>query len=253
MARLQLRDVSIDFPLYRGGSQSLKKALLTRAYPRLKNFIRESPERITVRALDAINLDIRTSDRIALIGENGAGKTTLLKVLAGIYEPTGGTIECEGAVSGLLGASVGLDPEATGYENIVLRGMFMNVHPKEMKARVAEIADFTELGLYLDMPVRTYSSGMMVRLSFAIATSIHPEILLLDEWLGAGDASFLQKAQKRMSEFVNRSSILVLASHSMPLLETWCNRGILLHEGRIKAAGPLKEVIAAYRELVARG
>ena len=130
-----------------------------------------------------------------------AGKTTLLKVLAGVYEPTSGSIETSGAVRSLLDVNVGFNLDATGYENIILRGMFMNMRPEVMKGHVEQIADFTELGPYLDMPVRTYSAGMTIRLSFAIATCVAPEILVMDEWLAAGDASFLEKAKRRMEEF----------------------------------------------------
>ena len=150
-------------------------------------------------------------------------------------------------MSALLTASVGLNPEATGRENIIIRGMYMDVHPRDMRDRVDEIADFTELGSFIDMPVRTYSAGMMVRLCFAVATSLRPEILLMDEWLAAGDAAFLVKAQRRMEEFLAGTSILVLASHSLPLLEEWCNRAILLDHGRIVAAGPVAEVAALYQ------
>jgi len=141
----------------------------------------------------------------------------------------------------------------TGYENIILRGMYMGIHPREMRQRTSEIAEFTELGDYLDMPVRTYSSGMSVRLAFATATSMAPEILLLDEWLSAGDARFIAKATKRMDEFVQRSSILVLASHSMDLLEQWCTRGIWLELGQVKMMGTMKEVVGAYRTSAAGG
>jgi ABC-2 type transport system ATP-binding protein/lipopolysaccharide transport system ATP-binding protein len=191
-------------------------------------------------------LDIEDGDRLGLIGPNGAGKTTLLRVLAGIYHPTRGEVYSSGKVSALLDVSVGLNPEATGRENIILRGMYMDIHPREMRARVDEIAEFTELGPYLDMPTRTYSAGMMVRLGFAVSTCVPPEILLMDEWLSAGDASFLDKAQRRMESFVGSSSILVLASHSMELLRKWCNRGILLQHGRIVAHGRIDDVIAAY-------
>ena len=151
----------------------------------------------------------------------------------------------------LLDVSVGLNPEATGRENIILRGMYMDIHPREMRARVGEIAEFTELGPYLDMPTRTYSAGMMVRLGFAVSTCIPPEILLMDEWLSAGDASFLDKAQRRMEKFVGSSSILVLASHSMDLLRKWCNRGVFLQHGRIVAHGNINDVVDAYNGSVA--
>ena len=243
-ARLHLRDLSVEFPIYSGSSRSLKKVLFNTAAQ--GNLARDARDRITVQALTGITLDIEHGDRLAVIGANGAGKSTLLKVLAGIYAPTGGHLHAHGRVSALLTASVGLNPDATGRENIITRGMYMDVHPRDMRARVDEIAEFTELGYYIDMPVRTYSSGMMVRLCFAVATSLRPEILLMDEWLAAGDAAFLAKARRRMEEFLAGTSILVLASHSLPLLEEWCSRAILLEQGRVVATGPVGEVAALY-------
>jgi ABC-2 type transport system ATP-binding protein/lipopolysaccharide transport system ATP-binding protein len=244
MAFIRLRNLSVEFPIYQGSSQSLKKMLV--AATTQGNLARDAMDRINVRALNDLTLDIEDGDRLGLIGPNGAGKTTLLRVLAGIYHPTRGEVYSSGKVSALLDISVGLNPEATGRENIILRGMYMNIHPREMRARVDEIADFTELGPYLDMPTRTYSAGMMVRLGFAVSTCVPPEILLMDEWLSAGDASFLDKAQRRMEKFVGSSSILVLASHSMELLRKWCNRGIMLRHGRIVAQGHINDVITAY-------
>lgn len=241
---LRLRDVSVEFPIYSAGSRSLKKLLLNTTTQ--GNIARDARDRVTVKALTGISLDIAHGDRLAVIGANGAGKSTLLKVLAGIYEPTHGELHANGRVSALLTASVGLNPEATGRENILIRGMYMDVRPRDMRAHVDEIAEFTELGYYIDMPVRTYSAGMMVRLCFAVATSLRPEILLMDEWLAAGDAGFLSKARRRMEEFLSGTSILVLASHSLPLLQEWCNRAILLDQGRIIAAGPIGEIAALY-------
>lgn len=249
MAHLNLRHVCVDFPIYYGGSPSLKRTLFNAAARKQRNLERDKSDRISVRALNDITIDIKKGDRVALVGANGAGKTTLLKVLAGVYEPTAGLIETSGAVRSLLDVNVGFNPDATGYENIILRGMFMNMRPEAMKGHVEQIAEFTELGPYLDMPVRTYSAGMTIRLSFAIATCVPPEILVMDEWLGAGDASFLEKAKRRMEEFVRSSSILVLASHSMPLLEQWCNRAILLDQGHIRASGDLGSVRAAYNKI----
>jgi ABC-type polysaccharide/polyol phosphate transport system ATPase subunit len=244
-ASLCLHDVSVEFPIYSGGSRSLKKLLLHSTTQ--GNLARDASDRITVLALNGITLDIKHGDRLAVIGANGAGKSTLLKVLAGIYAPTGGRMRAEGRVSALLTASVGLNPDATGRENIIIRGMYMDVHPRDMRTHVDEIAEFTELGSFIDMPVRTYSSGMMVRLCFAVATSLRPEILLMDEWLAAGDAAFLHKARQRMEDFVAGTSILVLASHAMPLLEEWCNRAILLDHGRIVASGGVKEIATIYQ------
>jgi len=244
MASIRAHDLSVDFPLYQGGSRSLKKALL--AGSTYGNLARDAFDRITVHALSQISFEIAQGDRIAVLGANGAGKTTLLKVLAGIYQPTLGSVEIEGRVSALLDIAAGFNTDATGRENVILRGMYMDIHPRAMRAHVDEVAEFSELGDYFEMPVRTYSAGMMVRLAFAISTCIAPEILVMDEWLTAGDARFLAKAQRRMSDFVNRSSILVLASHSIPLLREWCDRGIYLHQGRIVAVGPIDEVAAAY-------
>lgn len=245
MAFVRLRGVSVEFPIYSGGSRSLKKVLLNRTTQ--GNIGKDARDRVSVLALSDIDLDIRHGDRLALVGVNGAGKSTLLKVLAGIYEPTRGQAHSSGRVSALLTASVGVNPEATGRENIVMRGMFMGVHPRQMRAHVEEIADFTELGYYIDMPVRTYSAGMLIRLCFAVATTFAPEILLMDEWLSAGDAGFLTKAKRRMENFVSGSSILVLASHNVPLLEEWCNRAILLDQGRIVAAGSVAEIAERYQ------
>jgi ABC-type polysaccharide/polyol phosphate transport system ATPase subunit len=246
MAFLRLRNLSVEFPMYQGSSRSLKKMLI--ATTTQSNLARDATDRVNVRALQDLALDIEDGDRVGLIGGNGAGKTTLLRVLAGIYYPTRGQVHSSGKISALLDVAVGVNPEATGRENIILRGMYMDIHPHDMREHVDEIAEFTELGPYLDMPARTYSAGMMVRLAFAVSTCIPPEILLMDEWLSAGDVRFLDKAQRRMETFVGKSSILVLASHSADLLRKWCNRGILLQQGRVAAVGDIDDVIAAYAD-----
>jgi homopolymeric O-antigen transport system ATP-binding protein len=246
MAFLRLRNLSVEFPMYQGSSRSLKKLLV--ATTTYGNLARDATDRINVRALNDLTLDIEDGDRVGLIGANGAGKTTLLRVLAGIYCPTRGQLYSQGKISAVLDVALGLNPDATGRENIILRGMYMNIHPREMRSRVEEIAEFTELGPYLDMPARTYSAGMMVRLGFAVSTCIPPEILLMDEWLSASDAGFLDKAQRRMEQFVDSSSILVLASHSQDLMRKWCNRGLLLQQGGIVTYGDINDVIAAYTE-----
>jgi ABC-type polysaccharide/polyol phosphate transport system ATPase subunit len=251
MSSIVLKNVGLEYPVYHGASRSLKKALLAKTTK--GNLASDALQRVAVRALSGINLELKNGDRFALIGRNGAGKTTLLKVLAGIYEPSSGTIEISGHVSALLDSNVGLNPDATGYENIILRGMYMDAHPKEMKKRSDDIAEFTELGDYLSLPVRTYSAGMMIRLAFAISTCILPEILIMDEWLAAGDAHFLAKAHRRMEQYVQSSSILVLASHSLPLVQQWCTHGIYLEQGRVLAAGPIDDIIAAYEADVKAG
>lgn len=246
MASIALRNVCVDFPIYQAGARSLKKLLISGTTH--GNLARDAHDRVMVRALQDVTMDIDNSERIGLIGANGAGKTTLLKVLAGIYKPTQGQISISGRTTALINSSVGLNQDATGRENIILRGLYMDIHPRDMRERVEQIAEFTELGSYLDMPVRTYSSGMMVRLAFAVSTCIRPEILILDEWLSAGDAQFLSKAQRRMEDFVTRSSILVLASHSFELVEQWCSRAVYLKDGVIEAIGAVDEVVARYKE-----
>jgi len=243
-ASLSLQNISVEFPIYSGNSRSLKKVLFNTTTQ--GNLARDARDRITVIALRNVNLELSHGDRLAIIGANGAGKSTLLKVLAGIYTPTSGRVMASGRVSALLTASIGLNMDATGRENIITRGMYMDIHPRDMRPHIDEIVEFTELGYHIDMPVRTYSSGMMMRLCFAVATALRAEILLMDEWLGAGDAGFLAKARQRMEDFVAGTSILVLASHSMPLLQQWCNRAILLDQGRVAAIGSVEEVAAVY-------
>ena len=245
MASITLSNVSIQFPLYHGSSRSLKKTLLSMAGARS---LTRDHKRIVVQALADISLYIDHGERIGLIGHNGAGKTTLLRVLAGVYEPTAGRIEVDGNVSTLLDASLGLNPEATGYENILLRGLYMGLHPREVRVLAPAIADFTELGEFLYMPVRTYSAGMMIRLGFAVATATKPEILLMDEWLLAGDAQFLDKARQRIDTFVSQSQILVLASHSLEIIEKWCTKAIWLDGGRVVLAGDTDTVLGRYTQ-----
>jgi len=249
MSFLRLRNVSIHFPIYQGGSRSLKKAIM--ASTSRGNLARDAAERIVVRALDGVDLDIESGDRLALIGPNGSSKSTLLKTLAGIYEPTSGDLYSEGRISALLDSSVGMNPDATGRENIYLRGMFMGIHPSDMTKYIEEISAFTELGHYLDMPVRTYSAGMRISLSFGISTCTSPDILLMDEWLAAGDAHFLEKAQARLESLFRTSSLMVLASHSLPLLERWCNRAILMYQGHIMAQGTVRDVWSEYKQTFA--
>ena len=246
MASINLLNVSVEFPIYQAGARSLKKLLI--AGSTRGNLARDAHDRVMVRALNDISLSIENGERVGLIGANGAGKTTLLKVLAGIYKPTFGRVHITGRTTALISSSVGLNHDATGRENIVLRGLYMDIPPRQMRERIDDVIEFTELGTYIDMPVRTYSAGMMVRLAFAVSTCIRPEILILDEWLTAGDAHFLEKAQRRMQEFVTQSSILLLASHQFELVGQWCTRAIYLKDGAIEAMGPVDEVIARCKE-----
>lgn len=241
---LSLYKVDVSFPIYRGGSRSLKKSLLFRGSG--GHMATDANQRIVVQALRDVSLRLVAGDRVALVGSNGAGKTTLLRVMAGIFEPANGTVRSCGRISPMFDVGLGIDSEISGFDNIWLRGMILGLSSAEIEERMADIAEFTALGDYLDVPVRTYSSGMMTRLTFAVATCFAPEILLMDEWILAGDASFLNKAQERVEAFVQRASIMVLASHSIDICRKFCNRGIWMDQGQIKAAGPIDAVLDAY-------
>lgn len=188
-----------------------------------------------VTALDGVNFSLTAGDRLGLVGSNGAGKTTLLKALYGIYEPTVGRIEINGRVDALFNINLGFRREATGRRNIVLRGLINGWHPNEIDARMDDIIAFSELGEFIDMPYKVYSQGMAARLAFSVATSFNPEILLMDEWIGAGDASFQEKAKVRMNEMSKQAGIIVLASHNESLIKRVCNKVLVLEKGKVKA------------------
>jgi ABC-type polysaccharide/polyol phosphate transport system ATPase subunit len=241
---LTLEDVSVSFPIYHGGSRSLKKNLLFRGSG--GHIATDAHQHIIIEALRNVSLELRAGDRVALIGSNGAGKTTLLRVMAGIYEPVSGIVKSRGRISPMFDIGLGIDSEISGYDNIRLRGMILGLSVDEIERLMPDIVEFTELGDYLDIPMRTYSSGMMTRLTFAVATCFAPEILLMDEWIMAGDAAFLTKAKQRIQSFVTKASILVLASHSIETCRQFCNQGIWMDQGKIKAAGPIDEILDAY-------
>jgi ABC-type polysaccharide/polyol phosphate transport system ATPase subunit len=199
-----------------------------------------------VRAIDDVSLDLRQGDRLAIIGHNGSGKSTLLKVLAGIYYPQRGVVESDRPVTGIFNISMGFRQEASGYRNIMLKGLIAGKSRAEIERAIPEIADFTELGPYLHMPIRTYSQGMAMRLAFSIATAFSSDILLMDEWIGAGDARFSEKIVRRMTGFVDSAQILVLASHSSLLLRRIANRAIWLESGRIREAGSVNDILDRY-------
>jgi len=254
LASITLNDVCIDFSIY-GGQKSFRKALFdssrkTLFKSRVGGVIKqeESTGNLSVSALQNISIDIKDGDRLGLVGPNGAGKTTLLRLMAGIYFPTTGTIETVGKVSSLFSPGVGMDPEDTGYDNIYTCGLYLGLSNKEIEELIPDIEEFTELGDYLAIPVRTYSTGMMVRLAFAITTAIHPEILLLDEGLGAGDARFANKAEERVNALIGRASIIVIASHSEGLIRQMCNKAIYLEEGVIRASGSVDDVMQVYAD-----
>jgi len=237
----------LDYPIYGSAHKSLRRVL----FGRTGGLVRHEGtrhQRVLVRALENVSFTLNDGDRLGLIGHNGAGKSTLLRVLAGVYAPTSGSLTIQGHISPLFNAAPGLDPEDTGYENIKTCGMFLGMSAAQVERCLPDIAEFSELGEYLDLPVRTYSSGMITRLSFAIATSIEPDILLLDEGLASGDARFAVRAEERLAQLVNRSSILVLASHSDAMIASMCNRGALLEKGHLIAIGPVDDIIAMYHK-----
>ncbi|MDA8127767.1 MAG: ABC transporter ATP-binding protein [Betaproteobacteria bacterium] len=235
MSHIRATDLVVDFPIYDASQRSLRKAFLSAATGgAIKH---EGQHRVIIRPLDRISFDFREGDRVGVVGHNGAGKTTLLRVLNGVYEPVGGSLDISGRLASLLDITNGFDPDATGYENIVLRGLMMGVKPREIRPKMAEIAEFSGLGEYLDLPLRTYSSGMVLRLAFAVSTSVDADILLMDEWLSVGDAEFNEKASQRLNELISKTAIIVIASHDMAMLSRVCNRIIRLEHGRISEDG----------------
>jgi lipopolysaccharide transport system ATP-binding protein len=202
--------------------------------------------RVVVRALEGLNFTLRDGDRVGLLGHNGAGKSTLLRLLSGVYVPSSGSARIDGEIGSLIDISLGIDPEATGRENIHLRGALLGMGKAELAERMDEIIAFSELGDFIDMPLRTYSTGMHLRLAFAVSTTVRPEILLMDEWLAVGDEGFKHKAEARMRTLVQSTNILVIASHARDLILETCNRVLWLEHGKIRMDGPADEVVAAY-------
>lgn len=243
-SNLALENVSVSFPIYQGGSRSLKKSILFRGSG--GHLASDASHRIVVEALRNVTLQFSAGDRVALVGSNGAGKTTLLRVMAGIYEPVAGRVRTKGRISPMFDIALGIDAELSGYDNIRLRGRILGLSSREIDEKLPDIVTFTELGDYLELPVRTYSSGMMTRLTFAVATCFSPEILLMDEWIMAGDSSFLAKAEDRIGSFVSKASILVLASHSAEICRRWCNKAVWLEQGEVKAVGDVEDILHAY-------
>lgn len=247
MSTLFLENVSVDFPIY-GAQRSLRKVLFERATGGFIQRDKQHGDRVVVKALTNITFTLHDGDRLGLVGHNGAGKSTLLRVLAGVYQPVSGKLLVEGKVTPLFDTLPGLDPEDTGYENIITAGLLFGLTRDEIEAMIPDIEEFSELGEYMGLPVRTYSTGMGLRLGFAFATAMHPGILLMDEGIGAGDARFAEQATKRMQEFIGRSRIMVLASHSNQLIKSMCNKAALMEAGQILAIGEVDDILAQYEK-----
>jgi lipopolysaccharide transport system ATP-binding protein len=244
MASIEFRDVCVDFPIYNANGRSLKKRLLQVA---TGGQLGSDPQgRVVVRALENLTFELKDGDRLGLIGHNGAGKSTLLRLLSGVYSPSSGVARVEGELGSLIDISLGIDPEATGRENIYVRGALLGMNKRYIDSELDNIVEFSDLGDFVDMPVRTYSTGMHLRLAFAVSTILRPEILLMDEWLSVGDEGFRHKAEERMKELVAATNILVIATHSRDLLLHTCNKAVWLEHGKIRMAGDAESLAQAY-------
>ncbi len=239
MSLIQLEDVDLIFQVWR---EKRIKDILIPGSRKFNDFHADG----TVHALDHLNLTIRDGDRLAVIGHNGAGKSSLLKLISGIYPPTSGKMTVDGRISSMFELATGFEMESNGWDNIYLRGLMLGENPESIEGKMLEIAEFSELGEFLNMPVKYYSSGMFIRLAFSVSTAIRPDILLLDEVIAAGDAAFLKKANQRMHEMVDISKIMVLVTHSMASAIEMCNRCIWLERGKILMDGAPEEVTNAY-------
>lgn len=243
MAHIIFEHVNVDFPIYNAKNRSLKNTVMQAATGGKVSF---GAEGTVIRSLEDVSFEIHEGERVGIVGHNGAGKSTLLRALSNVYAPTAGRAEIVGEIGSLVDIGLGIDGEATGRENIFIRGALLGIKRKEIEERFDEIVDFSELGEFINMPVRTYSSGMHLRLAFAVATIIRPEILLMDEWLSVGDAAFNEKAEQRLSNLVESSRILVIASHSRELIERTCNRVLWFEHGHLKMDADSKTVCRSY-------
>lgn len=239
MASIDLINASVEFPIYNARGRSIRRNILAR----VGGTVAADGDVVSVRALKDVNLSLREGDRLGVLGHNGAGKSTLLRVLSGAYEPSSGEARIEGAVSSLLDITMGMDPEMSGAENIILRGALIGMSIREAKESIADIGEFAEIGDFLDLPMRTYSSGMNLRLAFAISTAIRPDILLMDELVSVGDSAFAKKARQRIRELIENAGILVLASHDPKTLLEYCNRGIVMRHGSVVFDGAIEEAV----------
>jgi ABC-2 type transport system ATP-binding protein/lipopolysaccharide transport system ATP-binding protein len=243
MVRVTAANVSVDIPIYDVASTSLRNVLIERT---VGGRFGKLGRRVVVNALKNVSFEASEGDRIGLIGRNGSGKTTLLRVLADVYPPTAGLLDINGRVSPMLDAALGMTADMTGLENVRTCGLLWGLTPGQIEASLDDVAEFTELGEYLEVPVRTYSAGMLLRLAFAIATLREPDILLLDEVIGVGDAAFFNKAFARLQKMISRSRIMFVASHVNAKLQELCNKALWLNQGEVVACGPVEDVLKDY-------
>lgn len=244
MSHINLKNVSIEFPIFNATGRSLTSSILKVA---TGGKLDADPNgRVLVKALTDVTLSIRDGEKVALLGHNGSGKSTLLRALGRVYSPSKGEADIVGEIGSLIDLSLGINPEATGRENVFIRGQLLGLTKQEITNKYEEIVEFAELGDFMEMPVRTYSSGMHLRLAFAVSTVVRPDILLMDEWLSIGDADFQHKAEARLRDLVSETKILAIATHSRELVEAVCTRAIWLEHGQVKMDGPIAEVVPAY-------
>ena len=244
MVGIDLHKVHVDFPVFNVNGRSFKKDVINVATGgRLEA---QNKSIVYVKALNDLSLNLSEGDRLAVVGHNGAGKSTFLRLLNQVYYPSHGTCAVDGRVSSLINISLGMDAELSGRQNIFMRGAFLGMRSNEIKKSLNEIIDFSELGNFIDLPVRTYSTGMLMRLAFSISTCINPDILLMDEWLSVGDESFKDKAMLRLENLVSRTKILVLATHSKDLIVNACNKALWLEHGTVRGFGPVQDVVDIY-------
>lgn len=232
---IDINNVSLDFPVYSNTGRSLKKQLFKSNI--FKRVTEIDSSHIAVNALKNLNIRFNSGDRIGVVGKNGAGKSTFLRVLNGIYQPSSGNLKVDGTLNALIDIGLGLDSEATGRENIVLQGLLLRMPYEEILSKVDEIIEFSELGEFIDLPISSYSSGMLLRLAFSIYTASAPNILVMDEWLSVGDLVFQRKAEKRLLDIVETSEIVIMASHSEELIRAISNRVIWFDNGQIVRDG----------------
>lgn len=231
VASVVAKNLVVEFPMYWGRSRSLKNTFIRAATGGL--LARDAADRVVIQALNDISFEFKEGDRVGIVGHNGSGKSTLLRTIAGAYEPVSGTMDVTGKLATMLSITLGMDTESTGYENIFLRAIIMGLTRREIEPLVAEICEFAELGDYIHMPMRAYSSGMSMRLAFAISTCIPADIILMDEWMSVGDAEFSRKSQSRLQAMVDQARILILASHDERLIRKNCNKIMHLDHGKL--------------------
>lgn len=244
MAAVEVSGVAVSFPVYHGSGRSLKKTVFAAASNRRLG--QDAKHRIVVEALRDVSFSLRSGERLGLVGGNGAGKTTLLRTVAGIYEPVVGRVRVSGSIATMLDPNLGMNVDLTGRENIALRGLYGGLTRAQIRRLEEDVEAFAELGEFLELPVRSYSSGMMVRLAFALATAVRSQILLMDEWFLAGDAAFMEKARLRLEDLVRGAEILILSSHMTGVVLDWSTRVIWLDQGRIRDDGEPKAVVERY-------